>query len=97
MDALLKELASWIRDFGHGPAGFVVLAMILLAGVLAWVIPRCLPEMYKTKKDHELALRELEAKTKEVDLEIMKKVEKLGGRAFEIKPPDQTGKKGSEQ
>jgi hypothetical protein len=72
-----EKLVDWISGFGHGVAGFAVLAMVLLALVLGWRAP----VLWKDWLDHRKSGAELRKKTKEIELEIVKRVESMQKRA----------------
>jgi hypothetical protein len=65
---------DWLATFGSGPTGLVALAMVLLA----FVIWRCLPTMWKDWLDHKTTDKELELERTRIELEIANRIEKLG-------------------
>jgi hypothetical protein len=68
-----EAFVEWFSGFGNGPIGLVVVAMVLLAGVAAW----CLPTMWKDYLEYKKSTKELEPRTKELDLLLIEKMEKL--------------------
>jgi hypothetical protein len=54
----------------------MALAMLLLA----FVVWRCLPGMWKDYLEYRISNKELDRKAKELDLQITKKIEKLAER-----------------
>lgn len=68
-----ERFAAWVADFGNEATGLIALAMILLALVVAW----CLPKMWKDLLDYKKSTKELEPEVKKIDLLITEKVERL--------------------
>lgn len=73
--AVIDKFLQWIMEFGSGWAGLAALGIVCLM----WAIIKCAPPMYASRCDVVKEREKRKVQTKKIDLEIIKRLEKIAG------------------